>query len=73
MQIDIYEGKTKLSAQLGRVAAGEDVVIARADAQVARLSRCMQERQQAGCVLAAASARGSGKRARVRQARAGQD
>ncbi len=36
-QVNVYEAKTRLSALLRRVAAGEEVVIARAGKPVARL------------------------------------
>ena len=37
MQVNIYEAKTKLSLLIARVAAGEEVVIAKAGTPVARL------------------------------------
>lgn len=37
VQVNVYEAKSKLSALLNRVAAGEDVVIARHGRPVARL------------------------------------
>lgn len=38
-QVNIHEAKTKLSQLLVRVAAGEEVIIAKAGKPVARLSR----------------------------------
>lgn len=38
-KVNIYEAKTRLSQLVGEVAAGEDVVIARAGRPVARLTR----------------------------------
>lgn len=37
VQVNVYEAKSKLSALLSRVAAGEDIVIARHGQPVARL------------------------------------
>jgi prevent-host-death family protein len=37
VQVNVYEAKTKLSALLSKVAAGEDVIIARHGRPVARL------------------------------------
>ena len=37
LQVNVYDAKTQLSRLLDRVAAGEDVVIARAGRPVARL------------------------------------
>jgi prevent-host-death family protein len=60
MQINIYEAKTKLPALLDRVAAGEDVVIARAGTPVARLVALHAGATASGVRL------GGLKRARVR-------
>ena len=42
LTVNVGEAKTRLSELLARVEAGEDVVIARANAPVARLSRIQQ-------------------------------
>jgi prevent-host-death family protein len=44
MVVNIHEAKTQLSALLGRVAAGEEIIIAKAGKPVARLVRIEQPR-----------------------------
>jgi prevent-host-death family protein len=44
IQVNIHEAKTKLSQLLARVAAGEEVIIARAGRPIARLSGIQQSR-----------------------------
>lgn len=48
-QVNIHEAKTHLSRLLERVAAGEEIVIAKAGKPMARLAPVATKRVQLGC------------------------
>ena len=59
--VNIGEAKTRLSELIARVEAGEEVVIARGNAPVARLARLDEQARRRAAIEAVLALRDSGK------------
>ena len=65
--VKVGEAKTHLSALLAKVEAGEEVIIARGSAPIARLSRIRREGDVAAVIEEIKAARGAGRRRHPRR------